>query len=115
MISPSWTSLTHAWALSWARAVLLSGACFAALALFAVHQLVTCRSMEEEWQTLMFFAQVVDGHNDESEKLCIFGEVRARRGAELKVGKPMCHNGGLIRQPGHVSCGTQAPWALRSW
>merc|ERR1719460_1924757 len=46
------------------------------------------RSIEEEWQTLMFFCEVgggSGGRNKDFEKLAIFGSVRARRGAELKV------------------------------
>ncbi|CAK0816057.1 unnamed protein product, partial [Prorocentrum cordatum] len=44
------------------------------------------RTIEEEWQTLMFFCEVGRGGRDkEYEKLAIFGEVRGRRGAELKV------------------------------
>jgi len=44
------------------------------------------RTIEEEWCTLMFFCEVGSGRNNrEYEKLAIFGEVRARRGAELKV------------------------------
>jgi len=46
------------------------------------------RSIEEEWKTLMFFCEV-DGsggrRNKQYEKLAIFGSVRGRRGAELKV------------------------------
>eukprot|EP00927_Polykrikos_kofoidii_P057306 TRINITY_DN51421_c0_g1_i1.p1 TRINITY_DN51421_c0_g1~~TRINITY_DN51421_c0_g1_i1.p1 ORF type:complete len:613 (-),score=95.09 TRINITY_DN51421_c0_g1_i1:365-2203(-) len=46
------------------------------------------RSIEEEWCTLMFFCEV-DGsggrRGKDYEKLAIFGTVRARRGAELKV------------------------------
>eukprot|EP01051_Picozoa_sp_SAG22_P014752 SAG22_NODE_1835_length_3468_cov_3.304541_4_plen_388_part_00 len=40
----------------------------------------TLRSMEEEWNTLMCFAKVED-----KEKLCIFGNFRARHGCELKI------------------------------
>mmetsp|Transcript_41639 Transcript_41639/g.89389 ORF Transcript_41639/g.89389 Transcript_41639/m.89389 type:complete len:635 (+) Transcript_41639:50-1954(+) len=43
------------------------------------------RTIEEEWATLMFFCEVGSGRNKEYEKLAIFGDVRARRGAELKV------------------------------
>ncbi|CAK0910700.1 unnamed protein product [Prorocentrum cordatum] len=46
------------------------------------------RSIEEEWCTLMFFCEVGGkggGRSKEYEKLAIFGGVRARRGAELKV------------------------------
>merc|ERR1719210_753897 len=44
------------------------------------------RTIEEEWQTLMFFCEVGSGgRNKDYEKLAIFGSVRARRGAELKV------------------------------
>merc|ERR1719215_630954 len=44
------------------------------------------RTIEEEWTTLMFFCEVGGGRRDRDyEKLAIFGTVRARRGAELKV------------------------------
>merc|ERR1711881_591062 len=44
------------------------------------------RTIEEEWGTLMFFCEVGSGRRDkEYEKLAIFGSIRARRGAELKV------------------------------
>merc|ERR1719253_2165216 len=45
------------------------------------------RTIEEEWCTLMFFCEVgkSGGRNKEYEKLAIFGGVRSRRGAELKV------------------------------
>jgi len=44
------------------------------------------RTIEEEWGTLMFFCEVGSGsRNREYEKLAIFGSVRGRRGAELKV------------------------------
>jgi len=45
------------------------------------------RSIEEEWCTLMFFCEVGSGdrRSKDFEKLAIFGGVRARRGAELKV------------------------------
>mmetsp|Transcript_36786 Transcript_36786/g.84716 ORF Transcript_36786/g.84716 Transcript_36786/m.84716 type:complete len:609 (-) Transcript_36786:69-1895(-) len=43
------------------------------------------RTIEEEWCTLMFFCEVGSGRNKDYEKLAIFGNVRARRGAELKV------------------------------
>ncbi|CAJ1380430.1 unnamed protein product, partial [Effrenium voratum] len=45
------------------------------------------RSIEEEWCTLMFFCEVDGsrGRGREYEKLAIFGEIRGRRGAELKV------------------------------
>eukprot|EP00927_Polykrikos_kofoidii_P031139 TRINITY_DN267_c0_g2_i4.p1 TRINITY_DN267_c0_g2~~TRINITY_DN267_c0_g2_i4.p1 ORF type:complete len:621 (-),score=93.25 TRINITY_DN267_c0_g2_i4:139-1950(-) len=44
------------------------------------------RTIEEEWTTLMFFCEVGAGRRDrEYEKLAIFGSVRGRRGAELKV------------------------------
>jgi len=45
------------------------------------------RSIEEEWCTLMFFCEV-DGSGRRSkdyERLAIFGSIRGRRGAELKV------------------------------
>lgn len=46
------------------------------------------RSIEEEWGTLMFFCEVDGSGGRRSktyEKLAIFGSVRGRRGAELKV------------------------------
>jgi len=44
------------------------------------------RTIEEEWKTLMFFCEVGSGgRNRDYEKLAIFGSVRGRRGAELKV------------------------------
>ncbi|CAL1172736.1 unnamed protein product [Cladocopium goreaui] len=45
------------------------------------------RSIEEEWSTLMFFCEVDGsrGRGREHEKLAIFGDVRGRRGSELKV------------------------------
>jgi len=44
------------------------------------------RTIEEEWKTLMFFCEVGSGgRNRDFEKLAIFGGVRGRRGAELKV------------------------------
>lgn len=43
------------------------------------------RTIEEEWTTLMFFCEVGSGRNKDFEKLAIFGDIRARRGAELKV------------------------------
>merc|ERR1719444_742543 len=43
------------------------------------------RSIEEQWVTLMFFCQVGTGRNRDYEQLAIFGSVRGRRGAELKV------------------------------
>eukprot|EP00929_Paragymnodinium_shiwhaense_P088680 TRINITY_DN489_c0_g3_i1.p2 TRINITY_DN489_c0_g3~~TRINITY_DN489_c0_g3_i1.p2 ORF type:complete len:607 (+),score=174.13 TRINITY_DN489_c0_g3_i1:83-1903(+) len=44
------------------------------------------RTIEEEWTTLMFFCEVgAGGRNKDYEKLAIFGSVRGRRGAELKV------------------------------
>jgi len=44
------------------------------------------RTIEEEWGTLMFFCEVGAGsRNRDYEKLAIFGSVRGRRGAELKV------------------------------
>jgi predicted RNA-binding protein Jag len=56
----------------------------------------TLRSMEDEWGTLMFFAQVREPGYTETEKLCIFGTLRARRGAELKVMSAVEH-----KHPGH--------------
>jgi len=44
------------------------------------------RTIEEEWGTLMFFCEVGAGSRSRDyEKLAIFGSVRGRRGAELKV------------------------------
>merc|ERR1719433_324735 len=45
------------------------------------------RTIEGEWTTLMFFCEVGSGdrRSKDFEKLAIFGSVRARRGAELKV------------------------------
>lgn len=44
------------------------------------------RTIEEEWCVLMFFCEVGSGsRNKEYEKLAIFGTIRGRRGAELKV------------------------------
>lgn len=45
------------------------------------------RTIEEEWGTLMFFVEVESSRSrsKEYEKLAIFGDVKARRGAELKV------------------------------
>jgi len=45
------------------------------------------RTIEEEWCTLMFFCEVGGrgGRGKDFEKLAIFGGVRARHGAELKV------------------------------
>eukprot|EP00448_Togula_jolla_P013969 CAMPEP_0170578654 /NCGR_PEP_ID=MMETSP0224-20130122/5570_1 /TAXON_ID=285029 /ORGANISM="Togula jolla, Strain CCCM 725" /LENGTH=655 /DNA_ID=CAMNT_0010901635 /DNA_START=68 /DNA_END=2036 /DNA_ORIENTATION=+ len=45
------------------------------------------RSIEEEWGTLMFFCEVDGnrGRGKDFEKLAIFGSIRGRRGAELKV------------------------------
>lgn len=46
----------------------------------------TLRMIEEEWLTLMFFAKMaVGGQAGSGERLMIFGDLRARRGAELKV------------------------------
>jgi len=49
----------------------------------------TLRSMEEEWGVLMFFAKTKVGGRDQdasgAESLCIFGDLAARRGAEVKV------------------------------
>ena len=56
----------------------------------------TLRQMEEEWGTLMFFAQVGEPGHEETEKLCIFGALRSRRGAELKVMSAVEH-----KHPGH--------------
>ena len=41
--------------------------------------------IEEEWGKLMFFCEVGSGRNRDCEKFAIFGSVRGRRGAELKV------------------------------
>jgi len=45
------------------------------------------RSTEEEWGTLMFFCEVGSGgrRSKDYEKLAIFGNIRGRRGAELKI------------------------------
>jgi len=45
------------------------------------------RTIEEEWQVLMFFCEVGKGGREKKdyEKLAIFGQVEGRRGAELKV------------------------------
>merc|ERR1719281_2277400 len=45
------------------------------------------RSIEEEWTVLMFFCEVEAGsrRSKEFEKLAIFGSIKGRRGAELKV------------------------------
>jgi len=44
------------------------------------------RSIEEEWCVIMFFCEVDGGRRAKDyEKLAIFGRVRGRRGAELKV------------------------------
>jgi len=46
------------------------------------------RTCEEEWGTLMFFCDYQGPHGDESgasERLAIFGDLRGRCGAELKV------------------------------
>jgi len=44
------------------------------------------RTIEEEWSTLMFFCEIGGGgRSRDYEKLAIFGDVRGRRGAELKV------------------------------
>ena len=47
----------------------------------------TLRSMEEEGLAHVL-AQVKEVGQDEVEKLCIFGDIRSRRGAELKVSQP---------------------------
>lgn len=57
----------------------------------------TLRSMEEEWGVLMFFAKIGSGREGEdAEKLCIFGTMPARRGAEIKVMSAIEH-----KKPGH--------------
>merc|ERR1719163_671215 len=45
------------------------------------------RTIEEEWNVLMFFCDVGSGgsRSKDYEKLAIFGGIRGRRGAELKV------------------------------
>jgi len=43
------------------------------------------RTIEEEWTTLMFFCDVGSRRDKDFEKLAIYGDVRGRRGAELKV------------------------------
>mmetsp|Transcript_8560 Transcript_8560/g.29218 ORF Transcript_8560/g.29218 Transcript_8560/m.29218 type:complete len:584 (-) Transcript_8560:332-2083(-) len=60
------------------------------------------RTIEEEWGTLMFFADYrgrrgVDGGAD-TEKLAIFGPRRGRRGAELKVMSAV-----ETKNPGHFT------------
>merc|ERR1719230_11651 len=40
------------------------------------------RAIEEEWGTLMFF---IDSNLSRAQRLAIFGSIRGRRGAELKV------------------------------
>jgi len=45
----------------------------------------TLRMMEQEWGTLMFFAKTKGGRDDSREMLMIFGSMRSRRGAEMKV------------------------------
>eukprot|EP01052_Picozoa_sp_SAG31_P000687 SAG31_NODE_20_length_34168_cov_33.651296_13_plen_272_part_00 len=57
----------------------------------------TLRSMEEEWGTLMCFAKV-----DDREKLCIFGNFRARHGCELKIMSAIEH-----KRRGHCVDGDQ--------
>ena len=57
----------------------------------------TLRTMEEEWGTLMCFAKV-----DDREKLCIFGNFRARHGCELKIMSAIEH-----KRPGHCVDGDQ--------
>ena len=82
----------------------------------------TLRSMEEEWGSLMFFAQVREPGQEEIEKLCIFGSVRSRRGAELKVSQPQCCCPDppsitfvSLRPPGAVllACSSSRPEAMR--
>jgi len=44
------------------------------------------RSIEDEWNTLMFFCDVdKKNHDKEYEKLAIWGDIRGRRGSELKA------------------------------
>ncbi|KAL8431759.1 hypothetical protein ACSSS7_005085 [Eimeria intestinalis] len=43
------------------------------------------RSVEEEWNTLMFFTDLRSEKAGQTERLAIFGSQRARRGSELKV------------------------------
>lgn len=64
----------------------------------------TLRSMELEWQTLMFFSKV-PGQGDR-ELLMIFGTIRARRGAEMKV---------LHAQSSHRIGEPQQPASPCSW
>ena len=45
----------------------------------------TLRMMEGEWGTLMFFAKGMESDGGSSEMLMIFGPLRSRRGAEMKV------------------------------
>lgn len=57
----------------------------------------TLRTIEEEWLTLMFFAKTsLGGQTVPGEKLMIFGDLPARRGAELKVMSAVEH-----KKPGH--------------
>merc|ERR1719393_719471 len=43
------------------------------------------RSIEEEWTVIMFFCEVDGRRSKDRERLAIFGQIRGRRGAELKV------------------------------
>jgi len=56
----------------------------------------TLRTMEEELGSLIFFAQVTEPGQEEAEKLCVFGQLRSLRGAELKVMSAVEH-----KHPGH--------------
>lgn len=58
------------------------------------------RTIEEEWGTLMFFCEVgaKGSRSKDYEKLAIFGDIRARRGAELKVLSAI-----ETKQPGYLA------------
>jgi len=57
------------------------------------------RTIEEEWGTLMFFCEVGAGNRHRDyEKLAIFGSVRGRRGAELKVLSAVETSAWVLRQ-----------------
>eukprot|EP01062_Namystynia_karyoxenos_P075347 TRINITY_DN725_c0_g1_i7.p1 TRINITY_DN725_c0_g1~~TRINITY_DN725_c0_g1_i7.p1 ORF type:complete len:581 (+),score=230.81 TRINITY_DN725_c0_g1_i7:111-1853(+) len=61
------------------------------------------RTMEDEWNTLMFFAESRGGGKGSGgEKLAIFGDQRGRRGAELKVMSSV-----EVKCPGHFTSGIE--------
>jgi len=60
------------------------------------------RMIEEEFGTIMFFAEVDPSSTKKSEKLAIFGPERARRGSELKVMSAIEQ-----KVPGHFTEGLQ--------